>query len=45
MELLHDVPFQGEEFLLVGVVPLFGLIHNMAGISDRMVSPIFLLLR
>ena len=33
------------DYKLVGVVPLFSLIHHMAGIGDRMVSSICLLLR
>ena len=45
MELLGDGPFKGQKFLFVGVVPLFGLIHNVAGIGDWMVSSICLLLR
>ena len=45
MELLCDSPLKGQEFLFVGVIPLFGLIHNAAGISDRMVLSICLLLR
>ena len=45
MGLLCDGPLNGQEFLFVGVVPLFGLIYNVAGIGDRMVSSICLLLR
>ena len=45
MELLCNGPLKGQEFLFVGVVPLFSLIHHTAGISDRMVSSICLLLR
>ena len=45
MELLRNSPLKGQKFLFVGVVPLFGLIHNVAGIGDRMVSSICLLLR
>ena len=45
MELLCNGPFKGQEFLFVGVVPLFSLIHHAAGIGDRMVSSICLLLR
>ena len=45
MELLCNSPLKGQKFLFVGVVPLFGLIHNAADIGDRMVSSIFLLLR
>ena len=45
MELLCNGPLKGQEFLFVGVVPLFSLIHHMAGIGDRMVSSICLLLR
>ena len=45
MELLCDGPLKGQEFLFVEVVPLFGLIHNVAGIGDRMISSICMLLR
>ena len=45
MELLCYGPLKGQEFLLVRVVPLLGLIHNMASIGDRMVLPICLFLR
>ena len=45
MELLCNGPLKGQEFLFVGVVPLFSLIHHMAGIGDRMVSFICLLMR
>ena len=45
MELLRNGPLKGQEFLFVGVVPLFGLIHDTAGIGDRMVSSVCLLLR
>ena len=45
MELLRDGPFKGQKFLVVRVVLLFGLIHNMAGVGDKMVSSICLLLR
>ena len=45
MELLCNGPLKGQEFLLVGMIPLFSLIHHMAGISNRMISPICLLLR
>ena len=45
MELFGDGPFKGQKFLFVGVVSLFGLIHDTAGIGDRMVSSICLLLR
>ena len=45
MELLCNGPLKGQEFLFVGVVPLFSIIHHMAGIGDRMVSSICLLLR
>ena len=45
MELLSDSPFKGQKFLFVGVVSLFSLIHDAAGIGDRMVSSICLLLR
>ena len=45
MELLCNSPLKGQEFLLVGMIPLFSLVHHPAGISDRMISPICLLLR
>ena len=45
MELLCNAPLKGQAFLFVGVVPLFSLIHYTAGIGDRMVSSICLLLR
>ena len=45
MELLCDGPLEGEEFLFVGMIPLFGVIHNPTRISDRMVASISLLLR
>ena len=45
MELLHNSPLKGKEFLFVGMVPLLRLIHHMASISDQMVSPIYLFLR
>ena len=45
MELLCNSPLKGQEFLLVGMIPLFSLIHDAAGISNRMISPICLLLR
>ena len=45
MEFLCNHPLKGEEFLFVGVISLFGLVHNMASISDRMISPIYLFLR
>ena len=45
MELLCNSPLKGQEFLFVEMVPLLSLIHHMASISDRMVSPICLLLR
>ena len=45
MELLCNSPFKGQEFLLVGMISLLSLIHHMASISNRMVSPICLFLR
>ena len=44
MEFLSDGPFKGQKFLFVGV-SLFSLIHDTAGIGDRMVASICLLLR
>ena len=45
MELLCNGPLKDQEFLSLGVVPLFSLIHHTAFIGDRMVSSICLLLR
>ena len=45
MKLLRDHPLKGEEFLFVGMTPLLSLIHHTAGIGDRMILPIHLLLR
>ena len=45
MELFGDCPLVGEEFLLVGMIPLLGVIHNPTRIRDRMVASISLLLR
>ena len=45
MELLCNSPHKGQEFLFVGMISLFSLIHHMASIGDRMISPICLLLR
>ena len=45
MELLCSCPLKGQEFLFVGMIPLFSLVHHMASISDRMISPICLFLR
>ena len=45
MELVCDCPLEGEEFLLVGMVPPFGVIHNPTRISDRVEASICLFLR
>ena len=45
MELLCNSPLKGQEFLFVGMIPLLSLIHYMASISYRMISPICLFLR
>ena len=45
MELLCNSPLKGQEFLLVGMISLFSLIHDTASISSRMISPFCLFLR